>query len=138
MADTLQPVFTRLVEELMSQAKDAGEAARSRSVRRWSWPQSAQGSPSDPSALNPTFDRGSIVARYATLLESGTAADVAAIKLQGDYVGTDERATRARFSSQIRLRGMAAARRTGHGQAGGIFGQTVAAVQDTQALGGSS
>jgi hypothetical protein len=120
----VDPTFNATVGGLADQAEAQAQAARGQGLRPWNAPDNA-GSPLDVPGTTAAFDRAAIDAAYGRAIgdaaSPGTVGDCVALKVQSDYVAMMERAYRARHCTPVRLLAMAAARRAGHGQDGGVF-----------------
>jgi hypothetical protein len=134
-------VFLDRIGELVDFAEHNTRAVRGQGQRIWQCPHGWSGNPLDIPGLTEAYDRAEIDQDYAGLIadgsDPGTTGDVVAVKTQADYVALQERALRTRYNSSVRCAAHAAARRRGHGNARGIFGDTmIRYVHDAITAGG--
>jgi hypothetical protein len=113
-----------------------GDANLEQDQRMWMVPE-LNGASWDIPGWAAAYSRKGIGDVYTQVLSypSGSAGDAMAMKMQSDYVATQERAYRLRQLSPVRACMHAAARRLGHGQDNGIFGRIDSTIQDVIAAG---
>jgi hypothetical protein len=84
------------------------------------------GNPLNPLGISYAYNRGPIANGYAEAFvdPQGSTGDVAAAKIQADYLSAQERAYRLRHLTPIRACMHASGRRSGHGvPESGVFGR---------------
>lgn len=119
MAKVHAVVHNRL-QDLRDQAKLMTQAIQGQQQRKWQIPKDFTGSLLDvPTLHEPAYARDAINDEYDQVTKdprtAGTVGDVVSLKLQIDYVATEERAFRARHASLPRVMCLGHGRRVGHG-----------------------
>ena len=123
MSASIQSVFHTTVNDLQTQANTQAEAAHGQAERPWQVP-AAVADVLDVPGITAGFDRDAANQAYAQVISAqnkGTLGDTISLKTQIDYTAIAERGFRARHASAVRCMALAVARRTGHGQAAGVF-----------------
>lgn len=143
MAGVVHPEFSDHIANLIEVAAKAAAAIMEGTQPVWSMPPLAEGwsgSPYDLEGIAAAFKREEIGNDYAEAMSGsteGTVGATMALKMQSDYVALRERAFRVKYLSSARQVAMATARRMGHGNPSGVFGNVVQRyVQDTLRRGG--
>ena len=126
--------FTATLQSLATQATTHGQAAQGAGLRSWNRPDAVTDL-LDIKGITAGFDRTAINTNYQALINDpgnpGTTGDAVSAKTQCDVVAVLERVFRARHCTPVRLIGMMAARRAGHGNAQGVcLGGIARYVQD--------
>jgi len=137
----IHDVFSDRLDELVLQANEQATVAGS-TGRPWQVPTELETSLFNiPVMHEPAFNRDEINTNFEDCTKSadnpGTIGDVSSLMTQCDYVAMEERAFRTRHMSSIRAMAHANARRTGHGQARGVFGGVKKFAEDLIHAGGS-
>jgi hypothetical protein len=138
----IHDVFNDNLTQRASQAAQQAQAARGNGLRPWSGPTKVT-DPLDVPNITKGFDRSEIDTNYTAKIvgssdSPGTCGDTISVKTQGDFIAILERGYRARHCTPVRLLGMLAARRAGHGQPNGVYlGGILRYAQDTLQAGQS-
>jgi hypothetical protein len=131
MSAEIYDSFDSLINNLVEQAANNGDANRGLVQRKWRIPPEWDSSPTDIEGLGEPFDRSDINADYPTFFSGdGTAGDCASAKLQLDHVAHQERAFRLRHATSVRCCMHAASRRVGQSRDGGSFQRIYNHAQD--------
>lgn len=109
------PVFTDRIAALEESAKEAAESFQFgyATYKKWAIPKNTANLWHVPSMHMPTWDRFDINQHYSeTVLgepgeNSGTVADLVAVKVQNDFMAVEERAFRLRHASVARCNALA-------------------------------
>ena len=118
--------FLQLMGELAQLAADNADAdTAGNKTRRWMIPSNYQnwtGDLTDLESIADAFYRKDLDEwAQEAMAKAKSTAVTAGLKVQLGYLGTMERAFRARHRSPVRAIAQAADRREGHGQGGGVF-----------------
>jgi hypothetical protein len=120
---TIGENFQKLLEKSCGDSEKIGTYLAEMMVSRdWMGPPTWDGDVFDFGAIHEAFERKGQNEQYMELMVAAGAglADTMPQKLQIDYIAMMERAFLARHSSPVRAMMHAAARRKGHGHAGGV------------------
>lgn len=123
--------FNAQIKALQVQAADAVAPQTDGGQVRWARPDlnGWSGSPDDWDDMHRPFDRTdvnqNVVAATSDPADPGVSGDVVAGTSQAHYLGTLERALRARHTTRVRASAHAAARKKGHGDNRGPLVQCV-------------
>ena len=131
MADAqVDPGLLQLLLALTGQSNNNADAATLNAQRQWMTPtlNGWSGDVLDVAGMHAPFDRTDMNAAYTEMLSTpgaGKVSDAQAWKMQIDYIAVMERAFRTRHSTRIRAVAHNTARKAGHGNARGLFLNTV-------------
>lgn len=119
--------FRKRVKERRTVAKKIAESAQGSGQRPWDVPEDLKDKDLTdiPGLHDPAFDRNEMNANYdeamASATDPGTLGDVMGVKLQVDYVASEERAFRLRHATSVRCIVVAHGRALGHGHDKGVY-----------------
>jgi hypothetical protein len=124
-------LFTIQQDLLRAYAGAIAAAALESGQRAWLIPYLG-GGPLDNPGIAAGFDRSDIADLYAAILTSpqGSSGDAMAMKVQSDYLASQERALHLRHKTNIACVMNAAARRLGHAAPAGSLGRVDGYAQD--------
>lgn len=124
----IDATFNKRIDDLESSANSIAESYRTgyspSNFRKWAIPAEIQNLWHVPSMHMPTWDRFKINELYSAEIlngnpdTGGTCADLIAMKLQNDFLASEERAFRLRHASYTRCGAMAHGRFDGQGKKG--------------------
>lgn len=137
----IKAVFQRSVSELQLTAASAASPLEAGGVDDWPVLGEWNGEVDDAAGLTKPFDRAEIGQLYEQCLYDssapGTTGDAIALQIQNDYVAAREMAFRDALASPVRRAMAAMARRLGHAESSGIFGNGILRyVQEVMRQGG--
>ncbi|NDD52304.1 hypothetical protein EBZ39_00230 [bacterium] len=122
----IDAVFEKRIKDLEKSARSTADTYKSgyTQYRKWATPEGVSNLWHVPSLHMPTWDRFEINKLYSADIlngdpqSGGTCADLIAMKLQNDFLASEERAFRLRHASYTRCGAMAHGRFDGQGKEG--------------------
>jgi hypothetical protein len=128
--------FSDQLAYLLADAEALAAATLNDDTRVWMLPSGFTGNPLDPTAFVLCYSREDLSSQYQdVLINGGSVGDEMACRVQADYLSTQERAIRLRYSSSVRNKIHAAARRAGHSYTNGPVGNVFFYAQNLVASG---
>lgn len=124
-------IFEELVFDLQQFNAIAGQAWQGNGAPQWQIPNKKEwsGDPLQIDSIDKAFDRREINENVEEVLSDatviGTAGDICALKIQGDWLATMERSFRFRHATPVRCIGHMAARAIGKGKSSGVYSSGV-------------
>jgi hypothetical protein len=125
----VDPNFEKQLNELQQDARVEGQNRIKNDQVKWMAPLNWAGDPFDYDKIAEAFNRNKANEQYEEAVKDpqspGNAGDLVATTTQIDFLGTMERAFRARYTHSFsRSVALAAGRRKGHGADKGTFKQS--------------